>query len=123
MMETLTDRVTRYLLRRIRRLAVLDLYQHAAVAGLLDELTYDAGSSAGPALISRRAPTVELMHLLSLGNQGKQILSRRLGHAGRYGDSLVEHWQFSADVSGTRSRSSDVGDVIIGVFVSIRYRA
>lgn len=93
MMETLTDRVTRYLLRRIRRLAVLDLYQHAAVAGLLDELAYDAGSSAGPTLISRWAPTVELMHLLSLGNQGKQILSRRLSHAGRQGDSLAEAWQ------------------------------
>lgn len=93
MMETLTDRVTRYLVRRIRRLAVLDLYQHAAVAGLLDELAYDAGSSAGPTLISRWAPTVELMHLLSLGNQGKQILSRRLGHADRHRDSLAEAWQ------------------------------
>jgi len=93
MMETLTDRVTRYLLRRIRRLAVLDLYQHAAVAGLLDELAYDAGSSAGPTLISRWAPAVELMHLLSLGPQGRQILSRRLGHADRHRDSLAEAWQ------------------------------
>ncbi|MCZ8158605.1 MAG: ATP-binding protein [Rhizobiaceae bacterium] len=93
MMETLTDRVTRYLLRRIRRLSVLDLYQHAAVAGLLDELASDADSSAGPTLISRWTPTVELMHLLSLGNQGKQILSRRLGHADRHRDSLAEAWQ------------------------------
>jgi hypothetical protein len=93
MMETLTDRVTGYRLRRIRRLSVLDLYQHAAVAGLLDELASDADSSAGPTLISRWAPTVELMHLLSLGNQGKQILSRRLGHAGRHRDSLAEAWQ------------------------------
>ncbi|MBX9468077.1 MAG: ATP-binding protein [Rhizobium sp.] len=93
MMEILTDRVTRYFLHRIRRLAVLDLYQHAAVAGLLDELAYDAGSSAGPTLISRWAPTVELMHLLSLGNQGKQILSRRLGHADKHRDSLAEAWQ------------------------------
>jgi hypothetical protein len=92
-METLTDRVTRYLLRRIRRLAVLDLYQHAAVAGLLDEIAFDAGGSAGPTLISRWSPTVELMHLLSLGPQGKQILSRRLGHAGRHADSLAEAWQ------------------------------
>lgn len=93
MMETLTDRVTRYLLRRIRRLAVLDLYQHGAVAGLLDELNYDAGGSAGPTMISRWAPTAELMHLLSLGDQGKQILSRRLGHAGRHADTLSEHWR------------------------------
>lgn len=93
MMEALTDRVTRYLLRRIRRLAVLDLYQHAAVAGLLDELAYDPGGSTGPSLISRWAPTVELMHLLSLGNQGREILSRRLGHADRHRDSLAEAWQ------------------------------
>jgi len=93
MMETLTDRVTRYLLRRIRRLAILDLYQHSAVAWLLDELAYDAGGSAGPTMISRWAPTVELMNLLSLGDQGKQILSRRLGHAGRHADTLSEHWQ------------------------------
>lgn len=93
MMETLTDGVTRYLLRRIRRLAVLDLYQHAAVAGLLDELAYDAGDGAGPTLISRWAPTIELMLLLSLGNQGREILSRRLGHADRHRDSLAEAWQ------------------------------
>lgn len=93
MMETLTDRVTRYLLRRIRRLAVLDLYQHAAVAGLLDELNYDASGSAGPTMISRWSPTVELMHLLSHGDQGKQILARRLGNAGRHADTLSEHWQ------------------------------
>lgn len=35
-METLTDRITRYLLARIRRLAILDLYERAAVAGLLE---------------------------------------------------------------------------------------
>lgn len=92
-METLTDRMTRYLLRRIRRLAVLDLYQHAAVAGLLDEIGYDPGFDGGHSMISRWVPTVELMRLLSLGPRGKQILSRRLSHAGRHGDSLVEHWQ------------------------------
>ncbi|MBK5568287.1 ATP-binding protein [Ensifer sp. SSB1] len=35
-MESLTDRITRYLLARIRRLAILDLYESAAVAGLLE---------------------------------------------------------------------------------------
>ncbi|QLF71675.1 AAA family ATPase (plasmid) [Peteryoungia desertarenae] len=93
MMEILTDRVTRYLLRRIRRLAVLDLYQHAAVAGLLDETAHDPGLNGGQSMISRWVPTVELMDLLSLGNQGKHILSRRLGNAGRQGDSLAEPWQ------------------------------
>ncbi len=36
MMETLTDRITRYLLGRIKRLSVLDLYERAAVVGLLE---------------------------------------------------------------------------------------
>lgn len=36
-MEQITDRLTRFFLRRIRRQAVLDLYHRAAVAGLLDE--------------------------------------------------------------------------------------
>lgn len=36
MMETLTDRITRYLLARIRRLAILDLYERASVVGLLE---------------------------------------------------------------------------------------
>ncbi len=36
MMETLTDRITRYLLARIRRLSILDLYERAAVVGLLE---------------------------------------------------------------------------------------
>lgn len=35
-MATLTDRITCYLLRRIRRLAVIDLYENAAKAGLLE---------------------------------------------------------------------------------------
>jgi cell division protease FtsH len=37
MMETLTDRVTRYLLARIRRLAILDLNERATIAGLLEQ--------------------------------------------------------------------------------------
>lgn len=36
-METLTDRITRYLLSRIHRLAVLDLYERAAGVGLLEQ--------------------------------------------------------------------------------------
>jgi len=35
-METLTDRITRYLLARIRRLAILDLHERATVVGLLE---------------------------------------------------------------------------------------
>jgi cell division protease FtsH len=48
MMETVTDRITRYLLRRIRRLAVLDLYERAAVAGLLEgQFIDDSDEKAG----------------------------------------------------------------------------
>ena len=35
MMETLTDRMTRYLLKSLRRRAVLTLYERAVDAGLL----------------------------------------------------------------------------------------
>lgn len=36
-METLTDRITRYLMARVHRLAVLDLYERAAGVGLLEQ--------------------------------------------------------------------------------------
>ncbi|WP_142780813.1 ATP-binding protein [Agrobacterium sp. T29] len=36
-METLTDRITRYILARVHRLAVLDLYERAAGVGLLEQ--------------------------------------------------------------------------------------
>ena len=46
-MDPITDRITRYLLRRIRRLAVLDLYTHATGAGLLTSRHISDDKAAG----------------------------------------------------------------------------
>lgn len=48
-METVTDRISRYLLRRIRRRAVLDLYESAAVVELLTSRFVDGGEDSGTA--------------------------------------------------------------------------
>lgn len=46
-MEPLTDRISNYLLRRMRRLAVLDLYVHATGVGLLDQHHAGENKSSG----------------------------------------------------------------------------
>ena len=48
-METVTDRISRYLLRRIRRRAVLDLYESAAVVELLTSRFVGDGEDSGTA--------------------------------------------------------------------------
>ncbi|MGW9232700.1 AAA family ATPase [Pseudorhizobium sp. NPDC055634] len=48
-METVTDRISRYLLRRIRRRAVLDLYESAAVVELLTSRFAGDGEDSGTA--------------------------------------------------------------------------
>jgi len=48
-METVTDRMTRYLLKRIRRRAVLDLYESAALVGLLTSRFLDGSDNSGMA--------------------------------------------------------------------------
>lgn len=48
-METVTDRITRYLLRRIRRRAVLDLYESAAVVELLTSRFVGVSEDSGTA--------------------------------------------------------------------------
>lgn len=48
-MENLTDRITRYLLLRNRRLAILDLYAHATGAGLLTPRHFDENNIYGTA--------------------------------------------------------------------------
>lgn len=46
-METATDRITRYLLARLRRRAVLDLYGNAADVGLLERYSVDDNEESG----------------------------------------------------------------------------
>jgi cell division protease FtsH len=75
MMETVTDRITRCLLARIRRHAVLDLYNSAAVAGLLDERFIDHDEERGTVW----TVSDEARHLLT-GHQlnDRQLVARRL---------------------------------------------
>jgi|GEM_PF-1911783 len=46
-MDPIAERITRYLLRRIRRLAVLDLYAHATGAGLLNARHFEDEKTTG----------------------------------------------------------------------------
>lgn len=46
-METATDRITRHLLARLRRRAVLDLYENAADVGLLERYSVDDNEENG----------------------------------------------------------------------------
>lgn len=75
-METLTDRITRYLLARLRRRAVLDVYEAAANVGLLE------GHPAGEDEESGTAWTVadSTRHLMT-GDKDKdrKLIARRLG--------------------------------------------
>lgn len=74
-MEQVTDRLTRFFLRRIRRQAVLDLYHRAAVAGLLDETAILGDPCFGTAW---RA-TPELVALLVSSRLDEQaLLAKRL---------------------------------------------
>lgn len=74
-MEQITDRLTRFFLRRIRRRALLDLYHRAAVAGLLDETAILGDPCFGTAW---RA-TPELVALLQSSRQDERaLLAKRL---------------------------------------------
>lgn len=55
-MLTLTDRITRYLLARLRRHAIHDVYERAAEAGLIESSFIDRASETG--LVWRLAPAL-----------------------------------------------------------------
>lgn len=78
-METLTDRITRYLLGRIRRLAILDLYERAAVVGLLEaDFIVNGDETSGTIL---RVPEQSLRLLDAEPVKARAELERRLGNA------------------------------------------
>lgn len=79
MMETLTDRITRYLLARIRRLAILDLYERAAVAGLLEADFIVAGDETTGTVW--RVPEQSLRLIEAEPSKACTELVRRLGKA------------------------------------------
>ncbi|MCT7662941.1 ATP-binding protein [Shinella kummerowiae] len=76
-MESLTDRMTRYLLARIRRLAILDLYESVAVAGLLEaDFLVPGEESSG---VVWRVPE-QTLHLLQTDpRKARDEVVRRLG--------------------------------------------
>ena len=78
-METLTDRITRYLLARIRRLTILDLYERAAVVGLLEaEFIVEGDETSGTIW---RVPEQSLRLLDAELVKARAELERRLGKA------------------------------------------
>ncbi|WEX89030.1 ATP-binding protein [Sinorhizobium garamanticum] len=78
-METLTDRITRYLLARIRRLAILDLYERAAVAGLLEADFIVAGDETTGTVWRVPEQSLRLLHADPVKAQAE--ITRRLGKA------------------------------------------
>lgn len=79
MMETPTDRITRYLLARIRRLSVLDLYERAAVVGLLEADFIVKGDETSGTIW--RVPEQSLRLLDAEPVKARAELERRLGKA------------------------------------------
>lgn len=78
-METLTDRITRYLLARIRRLAILDLYERAAVVGLLEaDFIVEGDETSGTVW---RVPEQSLCLLDAEPVKARAEFERRLGKA------------------------------------------
>lgn len=78
-METLTDRITRYLLARIRRLAILDLYERASVVGLLEADFIVAGDETTGTIW--RVPEQSLRLLDANPIRARAEIMRRLGKA------------------------------------------
>ncbi|EMS95496.1 hypothetical protein H009_22103 [Agrobacterium tumefaciens str. Cherry 2E-2-2] len=78
-METLTDRITRYLLARIRRLAILDLYERASVVGLLEADFIVAGDETTGMVW--RVPEHSLRLLDADPAKARAEIVRRLGKA------------------------------------------
>ncbi len=74
-METLTDRVTRYLLARLRHRAVLNLYETAAHVGLLDGYPINENEASGTVW----TVADNTQHLMT-GDQDKdrELIARRL---------------------------------------------
>lgn len=95
-METLTDRITRYLLRRIRRLAIIDLYDGAAKAGLLEVHFVDGEARNG---ISWRVTEMGADLLTSDPTRAHAIIGRRL----RRGKPAMS-WQDLLHTAGNGTR-------------------
>lgn len=105
-MEHITDRLTRFFLRRIRRKAVLDLYHRAAVTGLLDENAILGDPCFGTAW---RA-TPELVALLASSRLDEQaLLAKRLRSVPEHAqaaDHGSEPWAVEPKAKPSSSKST-----------------
>lgn len=82
MMETLEQRVRRYLLARLHRRAVLDLYEMAATAGLLERGVVDTGTLARSWIVSIKAQ----QYLTGARDYDRKIIGRMMGVSRRNRD-------------------------------------
>ncbi|MFN3321441.1 MAG: AAA family ATPase [Allorhizobium sp.] len=84
-METLEQRIRRYLLARLRRRAVLDLYETATSAGLLERGVGDTGTLARSWIVSIKAQ----QYLTGARDDDRKIIARMMGisRRNRDGDS------------------------------------
>ncbi|WP_334153050.1 ATP-binding protein [Agrobacterium pusense] len=84
-METLEQRIRRYILARLHRRAVLDLYETAANAGLLERGVADSGTLANSWIVSIKAQR----YLTGAHDNDRMIIARMMGSSrgNRDGDS------------------------------------
>lgn len=108
-MEPIADRITRYLLRRIRRLAILDLYTHASGAGLLASRHISDNKTAGTIWsISAKGATILTGDRASARRLVAKALKR--GPAQEENDELegqktADPWSFAVAEAGKASRT------------------
>lgn len=91
MMTEVTQRISRYLLARLRRAAIHDIYEHAAVAGLLESAFIDQREQTG--LVWRPDPT---SRFAPSGNS--EVDRMQIGRLLRRAPALAEAAQEEADL-------------------------
>ena len=96
-METLEQRVRRYFLARLRRRAVLDLYETAATAGLLERGVADTGTLARSWIVSIKAR----QYLTGARDHDRKIIARMMGSGrGNRGGESLDHPGFARTSDG-----------------------
>jgi hypothetical protein len=109
-MEPIANRITRYLLRRIRRLAVLDLYTHATGAGLLTSRHISDDKTAGTVWsISTKGAAI----LASDRASARRLVAKALKRGSAqeddgdfYGQKAADPWNFAVAEPGKASRAT-----------------
>lgn len=99
-METLEQRIRRYLLARLHRRAVLDLYEKAVTAGLLERGVADTDALAMSWMVSIKAQ----QYLTGARDHDRKIIARMMGSSrgNRDGESLEQPGFARASDGGVR---------------------